>query len=106
MRRMRFEHWRKKALAGALFALAFGFALSIGGFMQPAVAGKAKMRAKVYSTTHGWLWAGQIVRGEPDLPIGWRAYPVSMFDDVYVVQPDRRRYRVNFKSRFRTRPRR
>ncbi len=97
---MMYAGWKSKTgrmFAIAVFAIFLGAALGLGP--HSVMAGQKSKRMRVYSTTHGWLWAGEIVRGEPELPIGWRAYPISMFDDVYVVQPDRRHYRVNFKSR-------
>ena len=83
---------------------------SLAGILAVAGAGDAQAGGK-----GGWgcgaiyrpLYPGKVVRGEPGcLPPGWRAYPVSIMNDIYVIQPDRRKIRTNFTARKSRRPRR
>ncbi len=56
---------------------------------------------------HRPLYPGKVVWGEPEcLPPGWRAYPLSIMNEVYVIQPDRRKIRTNFTTRKSRRSRR
>ncbi len=45
------------------------------------------------------LREGMIVRGDPGiLPWPWYAFPVSFYDDVYVIRRWPRRYRTNIRN--------
>ena len=66
----------------------------------PQAAQAAKRQIPTWSHVYGALYPGRVFFGEPyELPAGWRAYPVSIFNDVYVIYPVRTTKRVNFTSR-------
>ena len=68
---------------------------------QPASAGGGH----AYSGIYGPLYPGKVIYGEPyELPPGWRAYPVSIFHEIYVIRPVRRKARTNFNLRRHARP--
>ncbi len=53
-----------------------------------------------WSSICGNLYPGKIVYTDAcDLPPGWRAYPVSIFNEIYVIRPVRTRTRTNFTTR-------
>ena len=59
-----------------------------------------------WSSTCGHLYPGKIVYTDAcDLPPGWRAYPLSIFQDIYEIRPVRTRARTNFTTRHRKPPR-
>ncbi len=85
------------ALAMALLAAAL--------MTTPADAGSSKKR--VWSNSYGWLYPGRIFVGEPlYLPSGWRAYPISMFSEIYEIRPVNTKTRVNFTTTHRPAKRR
>lgn len=92
-RASRHAHHPLALLTLALFAFA----------TQPASAGGGHADSGIY----GALYPGKVIYGEPyELPPGWRAYPVSIFRDIYVIRPARRKARTNFNLRRHPRPHR
>jgi hypothetical protein len=74
-------------------------AMALSPAMEKAAAAPAPGSGKWgYSGIYGPLYPGKIIWGEPvGLPPAWRAYPLSIFGNTYVIYPDRRRIRVNFR---------
>ncbi len=66
--------------------------------LSPVVALGGERGCPAYSPTLGCIHPGMVVMGQPrDLPKGWRAYPLSIHHDGWIILPWRYETRMNFR---------